>query len=123
MRDWLWSICINQFKTKTIGGLHYTFCSDARLLEINKQFLSHDCYTDVITFDYSEGKEIHAEAFISVDRVRENAKSIGIKTREEMHRVIVHALLHILGFKDKTPADIKKMREKENQCLLMLKFE
>ena len=94
--------------------------SDDELLEINKAHLDHDYYTDIITFDYSTSRKISGELFISVDRVRENASTHGSSETQEFHRVVAHGVLHLLGFKDKTEAESKVMREKENEVLRAL---
>lgn len=102
----------------SIESLNYVFCSDKYLLEINKQFLDHNFYTDIISFDLSEepGKLI-GEVYISVDRVKENAKTHGASFTEELLRVIFHGALHFCGYKDKKPADSKKMRQMEDLWL------
>lgn len=98
--------------------LTYIFCDDDYLLEINQQFLSHDTLTDIITFDLSEDeKHLQGEIYISVDRIKENAEKFGESYEKELHRVIFHGALHLCGFKDKTPADKKKMRQQEEVCL------
>ena len=94
--------------------------SDDELLEINKTHLDHDYYTDIITFDYSSSRKISGELFISVDRVRDNAATHGSSEKQEFHRVVAHGVLHLLGFKDKTEAECKVMREKENEVLQAL---
>lgn len=102
----------------------YVFCSDAFLLEMNKNFLDHDSFTDIITFDLSETKkELQGEIYISTDRVRENAKTYKTTFTDELHRVIFHGLLHLCGFKDKTAKDQKVMRENEDYCLEHYKKE
>ena len=102
----------------TIDSLTYVFCSDKYLLKINKDFLSHDYYTDIISFDLSEiPRQLIGEVYISVDRVRDNAKTHGTSLKEELHRVIFHGALHFCGYKDKKPADAKKMREMEDHWL------
>jgi probable rRNA maturation factor len=102
----------------SIESLNYVFCSDKYLLEINKQFLDHNFYTDIISFDLSEepGKLI-GEVYISVDRVKENAKTHGASFTEEFLRVIFHGALHFCGYKDKKPSDSKKMRQMEDLWL------
>ena len=102
---------------KKLVSLNYIFCSDKRLLEINRQFLNHDYYTDIITFNLSGGKSIEGEVYISIDRVRDNARTLGISFKQELHRVIFHGALHLCGYRDKKPAEIRKMREMENHCL------
>ena len=102
----------------TIDSLTYVFCSDKYLLKINKDFLSHDYYTDIISFDLSEVPgQLIGEVYISVDRVKDNAKTHGTSLKEELHRVIFHGALHFCGYKDKKPTDAKKMREMEDLWL------
>jgi len=103
---------------KSLANLSYIFCSDEYLLEINKGFLKHDFYTDVITFDLSETKnDIQGEVYISIDRIKENAKEMGISFMEEMHRVIFHGALHLCGYTDKKKEDILVMRTMENKYI------
>lgn len=102
--------------------LNYIFCSDDYLLNINKQHLNHDYYTDIITFDNSEESGmIESDVFISIDRVKENAAEQSVAVETELHRVMIHGVLHLLGFSDKTESDQKVMREKEDACLSLLK--
>lgn len=103
---------------KKLASINYIFCSDKRLLEINQQFLRHDYYTDIITFDLSEAEATQAEIYISIDRVKENAKNEGVSFRSELHRVIFHGALHLCGYKDKTKAESSLMREREGFYLL-----
>jgi probable rRNA maturation factor len=99
----------------TVGEVGFIFCSDAHLLGINQQYLEHDDYTDIITFPYHEGgKEISGDVFISVERVAENAGSFGVAFGDELHRVIIHGVLHLLGYVDATEADKTFMRQKED---------
>lgn len=99
-------------------GFTYIFCCDDALLEINKQFLNHDTYTDIITFDLSENdSELTGEIYVSVDRVKENAEKFGAAYEDELHRVIFHGALHLCGFKDKSRADSEEMRKQEDKCL------
>ncbi|MBL7700955.1 MAG: rRNA maturation RNase YbeY [Ferruginibacter sp.] len=103
---------------KSIGGLSYIFCSDEHLLKINQKFLKHDFYTDVITFDLSSSNiEIQGEVYLSIDRIKDNAKQLGVSFKEELHRVIFHGALHLCGYKDKNRGDIAKMREKEEKYI------
>lgn len=103
---------------KQLAELQYIFCSDPYLLDINKQYLKHNYYTDIITFDLSErGQPINAEIYISVDRVRDNARSFGNTLKNELHRVIFHGALHLCGYKDKSQQDEKLMRKMEDQYL------
>lgn len=103
---------------KTLGSLSYIFCSDNHLLNINKDFLKHDFFTDVITFDLSSGKgNIEGEVYLSTDRIKENAKELGVSFKEELHRVMFHGALHLCGYKDKKQSDIKTMRAMEDKHL------
>ena len=102
-----------------LGSLNYIFCTDKRLLKINQDFLKHDYYTDIITFELSpKGQPIEGEIYISVDRVRENAISQGTSFKQELLRVILHGALHLCGYKDKTTSQIKEIRQKEEYYLL-----
>jgi probable rRNA maturation factor len=104
--------------TKPLGSLNYVFCTDEYLLNVNREFLQHDYYTDIITFDLSDpGGPIAGEIYISIDRVRDNAKINKIKIYEELHRVIFHGALHLCGYRDKKSSDIKQMRAKEEYYL------
>jgi rRNA maturation RNase YbeY len=99
----------------TLKELNYIFCSDAYLLQVNRQYLDHDTYTDIITFDNSEkDKVIVGDIFISIERIRENAVKFAVSETDELHRVLIHGALHLLGYKDKTPADKKEMTGKED---------
>lgn len=99
-------------------NINYVFCSDNHLLKLNQQYLNHDTLTDIITFDHSDEKEnLEADIFISIDRVKENADALAKEFTDELHRVIIHGLLHLIGFKDKTEAEKQEMREKEDACL------
>ncbi len=105
---------------KQLSELQYIFCSDDHLLGINKQYLDHDYYTDIITFDLSEpGLPINAEIYISVDRVRDNARSFGTSLKKELHRVIFHGALHLCGYRDKTPQEEQTMRKMEDKYLTL----
>lgn len=101
-------------ENKLPGGVSVILCSDDYLLKINEQYLNHNYYTDIVTFDYVENSVISGDLFISVDRVKENAAEIGVSFNEELYRVIFHGVLHLCGYKDKTDAEKKVMREKEN---------
>jgi rRNA maturation RNase YbeY len=101
-----------------LSSINYIFCSDKTILEINKKYLNHDFYTDVITFSLSpNNKPITAEVYISVERVRDNAKKLGVSIKSELHRVLFHAALHLCGYNDKKKKDIEIMRKKENMLL------
>ncbi|MBS1977172.1 MAG: rRNA maturation RNase YbeY [Bacteroidetes bacterium] len=102
---------------RQIGGLTYVFCSDPFLLRLNKEYLHHHTLTDIITFDLSEDSLLRGEIYISIPRVRSNARSYGQPFRTELHRVIAHGLLHLLGYKDKLLRDKALMRQKEEACL------
>lgn len=104
-----------------LGDINIIFCSDPYILNINLQYLSHDYFTDIITFDYSQKPVISGDLFISVDSVRENAAFYGTEFQEELHRVIVHGILHLIGYDDHTEPDIAQMRSKENYYLQMRK--
>jgi probable rRNA maturation factor len=112
-----WLLDIVRKEKKTVTQLSYIFCSDDYLLEINKTYLNHDYYTDIITFPYKQGHEIESDIFISVDRVRDNAKEYKTTFESELLRVIAHGLLHMAGYGDKTDEDQEKMTKMENQCL------
>ncbi len=115
-----WIKQIIESKGKKTGNITYIFCDDEYLLEVNKQYLQHDYYTDVITFDYVENNLIGGDIFISTDRVRENALAFGSSETEELHRVIIHGALHLLGLKDKSEKEASQMREAENEALKLL---
>ena len=102
---------------KSLGDLGYVFCDDEYLLQANIEYLNHDTYTDIITFDYVEGDVVSGDMMISVDRVGENAQSFGVPFEQELHRVIIHGVLHLLGNKDKSEKDAAKMRRLEEQAL------
>ncbi len=106
---------------KSFKSLSYIFCTDEYLLKVNNDFLKHDFYTDIITFDLSESKEspIIGEIYISVDRVKENALTHNVSFEQELHRVIFHGALHLCGYKDKSKTDSLLMRDKEEDCLSM----
>lgn len=101
-----------------LKSLHFIFCSDAYLLEINKQFLQHDTYTDIVTFEMGEDPAVtEGEIYISIDRVLENAEKFTVSIAQEQHRVIFHGALHLCGFKDKSKKDAALMRSKEDEYL------
>lgn len=115
---WLREVILEENKKE--GDIIYVFCNDQYLLKKNIKFLSHNTYTDVITFDYCSENIITGDILISIERVKENAKNFNVNFLTELNRVMVHGLLHLLGYKDKTVLDIKKMREKENFLLSKL---
>jgi rRNA maturation RNase YbeY len=103
-----------QNEEKKFGDISVIFCSDEYLLKINEQYLGHNYYTDIVTFDYVENSVISGDLFVSVDRVAENAEKYGNPFIEELHRVVIHGVLHLVGYKDKTIEEQSLMREKEN---------
>ena len=105
------------------GDISVVFCSDEYLLEMNKEYLNHDYYTDIITFDYVEGETISGDLFISLDRVRENAKKFEISFLRELYRVVFHGTLHLVGYNDKSEEEQRIMRQKENYYLSEVDFE
>ena len=105
---------------KKSGDISFIFCSDAYLLEMNKKYLNHDYFTDVITFDYVEGDLISGDIFISVDRIRENAITFSTSFENEMYRILVHGVLHLVGYKDKSSTDKDLMTNKENIYINLL---
>jgi len=108
-------------ENQTVQVLNFIFCSDKYLHQINVEYLDHDTYTDVITFPYMEnGKPVEGDIFISLDRIKENAKSFKTTFENELHRVMIHGTLHLLGYGDKTPEEKLNMTEKENEYLTIL---
>ena len=120
-RSWVLRICVSE--NLEAGDLSFIFCADDYLLELNKKYLSHDTYTDIISFDYSEGRSIAGDIFVSVERVRENAKLFGTTFVEELRRVMAHGLLHLMGYKDKSKKDIEIMRRKEMEKMKLFHVE
>ncbi|MCC8359536.1 rRNA maturation RNase YbeY [Salinimicrobium sediminilitoris] len=108
---------------KKTGEISFVFCDDEYLLEINQKYLDHDTYTDIISFDASVGNILNGDIFISTERVSENADSYEVKFSEELKRVIIHGVLHLCGYKDKTPEEEKIMREKEEEKMKMFHVE
>ncbi|WP_237277671.1 rRNA maturation RNase YbeY [Tenacibaculum ovolyticum] len=103
-----------------LGEINYIFCDDAYLLKMNVEFLQHDTFTDIISFDYTLGKLIGGDIFISIERVKENAKEFNVLFENELHRVIIHGVLHYMKYKDKTDKEKEIMRSKENDSLKLL---
>ena len=118
LTNWIVS-CIeeNDFK---VGEVAYIFCNDTYLHKLNVEFLQHDTYTDIISFDNTLGKIIGGDIFISIERVKENAAQFASSFEEELQRVMIHGVLHFMGYKDKTIEEKAIMREKENQCIRLL---
>lgn len=102
---------------KKVGEIAYIFVNDDKILEVNRQYLKHDYYTDIITFDYSEGDVISGDLFISLDTVRTNAEQVGATYEQELHRVIIHGILHLCGINDKGPGEREIMEAAENKAL------
>jgi rRNA maturation RNase YbeY len=115
-----WIKIIASHYDKQVGNVHYTFCNDNRMLEINKQFLNHDYYTDIITFDYSKHNKIAGDIYVSLDTVRSNAATLGIEETIELSRIIIHGVLHLCGQNDTSPEERAEMTAKENEALAIL---
>ncbi len=112
-----WLKLVAESEIRRLGDISIIFCSDNYILDVNIKYLQHDYYTDIITFDYCEGDRLSGDLFISIDSVRENAAFYGTEFADELNRVIVHGLLHLIGYDDHTEVDIKTMRAKENYYL------
>ena len=121
INSWLLSVIASE--DKNLGEINYIFCDDAYLLSINQQYLDHDTYTDIISFDTSEGNDLSGDIFISVERIQENAQQFNVSVDDELKRVLVHGILHFCGYKDKTDDEAKLMREKEDEKLKMFHVE
>lgn len=106
---------------RIVGPLTYIFCDDEKIIEVNRQFLQHDYYTDIITFDYSRGKRISGDMFISLDTVASNAEMLGVSYDVELHRVIIHGVLHLCGIDDKGEGEREIMEGFENEALALFK--
>lgn len=106
---------------RIVGPLTYIFCDDEKIIEVNRQFLQHDYYTDIITFDYSRGKRISGDMFISLDTVASNAEMLGVSYESELHRVIIHGVLHLCGIDDKGEGEREIMESFENKALDMFR--
>lgn len=117
-----WIEKIIQSEKKEAGDISFIFCSDHYLLGINKEFLNHDYFTDVITFDYVEEDKISGDIFISVDRVKENAETFNVTYKNELNRVMIHGILHLLGYKDKSVQEKQLMTQKEDEYLSKLRL-
>jgi rRNA maturation RNase YbeY len=119
--EWISIVIANE--NHTLESLNYIFCSDPFLLSINQEYLNHDFFTDIITFDQSEKSQIiEGEIYISIDRVRENSLAYSKSFNTELHRVMVHGVLHLLGFKDGSDIEKEQMRKKEEACLSLQRF-
>ena len=109
-----WLKMVAGSEIRSIGDINIIFCSDNYILDVNLRYLGHDYFTDIITFDYCEGKKLSGDMFISVDSVRENALEYGVEFDDELHRVMVHGLLHLIGYDDHTPEEELLIHEKED---------
>lgn len=119
--DWISRVILSENKKE--GDINYVFCDDEYILEINKQYLDHDYYTDIISFDYCVGNELHGDVFVSIDRVKENATDFDVTFDDELKRVIIHGILHYIGYKDKSEEEELLMRQKENEKIAMFHVE
>lgn len=117
-----WVFATIQNEGYSLENINIIFTSDDFLLEINREHLNHDYYTDIITFNYNDGKSVSSDLYISIDRVKDNAKTQKTTFTNEIHRVIIHGVLHLIGYNDKTDQEKKRMREKENYYLEILKL-
>ena len=117
-----WLKMVAESEVKRLGDISIIFCSDPYILDINQRYLQHDYFTDIITFDYCEGKVLSGDLFISIDTVRENAREYGTTFEEELNRVMVHGVLHLIGYDDHTPAEQQEMRGKEDYYLSIRKI-
>lgn len=121
VKEWIERVIVSD--NYKLGELSYVFTSDESLLEINQSYLNHDTFTDIITFDYSEEEDVvNGEIIISVDRVKENAEKYEVDFKHELARVMIHGVIHLLGYDDKTPNQKTIMRKKENTCISLLKI-
>lgn len=115
-----WVKAVAALYGKRVGDIAYIFCSDEKILEVNKEYLQHDYYTDIITFDYCEGDIISGDLFISLDTVRSNSKMVGATYEQELFRVIIHGVLHLCGINDKGEGEREIMEAAEDRALSML---
>lgn len=116
-----WLLKVVESEGFILGDVLYFFLNDEQLLKVNMQFLNHDTYTDIITFDYDDGNIVNGEIYISEDRIRDNSKQMDVLLQDEMLRVIVHGVLHLCGYKDKTDPDAAVMRQKEDDYISFYK--
>ena len=114
-----WIRRVAQTYGKKVGEVGYLFCDDEKILEVNREYLQHDYYTDIITFDYCEGETLNGDLVISLDTVRSNAELFGKPYDEELHRVIIHGILHLCGLNDKGPGEREQMEAAENRALAL----
>lgn len=118
VRNWITRVA--NIHGKRVGEITYLFCNDEKIIETNRQFLQHDYFTDIITFDYTEGDKISGDLIISLDTVRSNAEQFGQEYNKELHRVIIHGILHLCGINDKGPGEREIMEQHENDALALL---
>lgn len=113
--SWITKI-IEEEKFK-LGDINYVFCDDEQLHKINLEYLQHDTLTDIISFDYSDGKQLQGEIYISIERINDNAQKFKVSFENELLRVMIHGVLHFMGYKDKSPEEQQQMRQKENEAI------
>lgn len=119
--SWIHNVISSESRKQ--GEISYIFCSDDYLLDLNQEYLNHDTLTDIITFDYSVGKIVQGDIFISIERVRENSILFNVSFPEELRRVIIHGILHLCGYKDKSPEESLLMRDKEEEKMKLFHVE
>ncbi len=119
--SWIRNVIVSE--ERKVGEISYIFCDDDYLLELNKEYLNHDSFTDIISFDYSVGKITQGDIFISIERVEENSLLFDVSFSEELRRVIIHGILHLCGYKDKTPEESDLMRQKEDEKMKLFHVE
>lgn len=117
VRQWVAEVV--RRRGKQVGNISYLFCDDDHILEVNRQFLDHDTYTDIITFDYVVADLVSGDIFVCIDRVGENAAKFGVAFEEELHRVVIHGVLHLLGQGDKSDSEAAEMRRQEEESLAL----
>lgn len=117
-----WIVEVARNHNRIVGELNYIFCNDDKIIDVNRRFLNHDYFTDIITFDNTRGKMINGDMFISLDTIRTNSEQVGEPYERELHRVIVHGVLHLCGINDKGPGEREIMESHENAALASLKL-
>lgn len=118
VREWIKKVALSY--GKRVGEIAYFFCNDDKILAVNREYLQHDYYTDIITFDYCQGSRLSGDLFISLDTVRSNAEMLGTEYDTELHRVIIHGVLHLCGINDKGPGEREIMEAAEDKALALL---
>ncbi len=119
IKNWISTVITSN--KRNVGNINYIFCSDDYLYRINVKYLQHYTFTDVISFDYSDKNRIMGDIFISIDRIKDNSEIVNTTFDSELHRVMIHGVLHMMGYKDKTKKELLIMRKMEDKCLTMLK--